>query len=444
MNTNPLAGLLPTCVAALFAITVIGCSSGSRPQPQTISFSAPSSQVVVGGTAILSGTATSNLPVAYASTTPSVCTVSGSTVTALSTGMCSITASQSGSPWQVDWAGYNPASPVTVTFAIDGEPQTITFASVTAPSTGSSTTLNATASSGLPVSFTASPSTVCTVNGDTLTAVASGTCTVTASQPGNATFAAAASVAQTVSISSSSSGSIGQVIFSSGFTNNMTTLDGGALVSYGGSDQDGYNCTNTAGVSQCGSGSGAGTSPATSSAYAYYQTYKPITGGEYDGISIFAPGVTTLSTTTNTSGLTLAGQTSISFTFNANQEWVTATGTPHVLVELTMGNLYNNSGTACNLQMQTVFAATGGAAATQYTLPLSAFTLTQNCGSSTTSATSALAQPIARIDFQGDGGAAAITINGMTSNSNLTTETSGSSPAVYPTTVVLTGPIAFQ
>ncbi len=444
MNTNPLTGLAPTCVAALFAITVIGCSSGSRPQSQTISFSAPSSQVVVGGTATLSGTATSNLPVTYTSGTPSVCTVSGSTVTALSTGMCSITASQAGSQWQVDWAGYDPAPPVTVTFAIDGEPQTITFASVTSSSVGANITLNATASSGLPVSFTASPSTVCTVNGNTLTAVASGTCTVTASQPGDANYAAAASVAQTISISNTNSGTPGQIVFSSGFTNSMTTLNGGALVSYGGSDQDGYNCTNTPGVSQCGSGSGAGTSPATSSAYAYYQTFKPITGGEYDGLSIFAPGVTTLSSTTNTSGLTLAGQTSISFTFNANQEWVTATGTPHVLVELTFGNLYNNSGTACNAQMQTVFAATGGATATQYTIPLSAFSLTQNCGTATLTATAALAQPIARIDFQGDGAAAAITINGITSNSNLTTASAGSSPPVYPTTVVLTGPIAFQ
>lgn len=426
---------VPWSAIASVALILGGCGSTVQPQYQVISFPTPSSQLIVGGTATLSAVATSNLTVTYASNTTAVCTVSGSTLTALSAGTCSVTATQSGN------TTYVGALPVTITFTIDGLPQTITFDPVTAPFVGATAMLTASASSGLPVTFTASPANVCTVNGDTLTGVADGTCTVTANQAGNSSYAAAPSVAQTISITTSSQPQ--PVIFSSGFTNSMTTLGGGAILSYAGSDQDGWNCTNAPNVSQCGSGSGAGSAPSTSYAYAYYQTYAPITGGEYDGMSVFAPGVTVMSTTTNTSGVTLSGQTSLTFTLNTNAEWVTATGTPNVMVELTMGDLYTANGT-CNLQMQTVFAATGGATATQYTIPLSNFVLTQNCGNSGNTAATALAQPISRIDFQGDGGSAAITINGITSNSNLTVATSGSSPAVYPTTVVLTSAITFQ
>jgi hypothetical protein len=420
-------------VSAIASVCLIlgGCN-GSSPKSQTISFSAPSSQLVVGGTATLSATTTSNLPVTYVSTTTSVCTVSGSTVTAVTVGTCSLTASQAGD------SSFEAALPVTVTFSIGGDSQTITFSTVTALTVGSTETLTATASSGLTVSFTASPSTVCTVSDTTLTAAGPGTCTVTASQAGNSTFAAAASVPQTLSIQNPA------VTFSSGFsstTNPMTTLDGGAVISYGGSNQDGWNCTG--GPTWCGSGSG-GTPAADSYAFAYYQTPAPITGsgsGEYVGFSIFAPGVTQMSAVANTSGVSLSGQTSISFTFNTNPEWVTADGTPNVMLSLTMGNLYSSGG-ACNVSLQTVFAATGGATATPYTIPLSSFNVTQNCGTSITAST-ALAQPISRIDFQGDGGAAAITINGVVSNSNLTTANTAT-PPVYPTTVALTGPITFE
>jgi hypothetical protein len=161
-------------------------------------------------------------------------------------------------------------------------------------------------------------------------------------------------------------------------------------------------------------------------------------------MSIFAPGVTGLSTTANTSGVSLSGQTSISFTFNSNPEWVTADGTPNVMLELTMGDLYNPTPTTtCNVEMQTVFAATGGATGTPYTIPLANFNVVQNCGDATVTAATALAQPISRIDFQGDGGTAAIAINGVTSNSNLTTPNTAT-PPVYPTTVALGGPITFE
>jgi pyruvate/2-oxoacid:ferredoxin oxidoreductase beta subunit len=162
-------------------------------------------------------------------------------------------------------------------------------------------------------------------------------------------------------------------------------------------------------------------------------------------MSVYAPGVTAVSSTANTTGVTLSGQTSISFTFNTNPEWVTADGTAEVFVQLTTGKLYGSGSTACHVLLQTVFPATGGATATQYTIPLSNFVVGQNCSDATiTDVDTALAQPISVIDFQGDGGTAAIKVNGVASNSNLTTAVSGASPAVYPTTVALTGAITFQ
>ncbi len=59
-------------------------------------------------------------------------------------------------------------------------------------------TVSATASSGLPVSFSAAGA--CTISGVTVTITAPGTCTITASQAGNLDYTAAASVSQTFTI----------------------------------------------------------------------------------------------------------------------------------------------------------------------------------------------------------------------------------------------------
>ena len=81
---------------------------------QTIVFGAVPGAVVVGGTATVSATATSGLPVAFGSSTASVCTVSGSMVTGVSAGTCTIRASQPGD------ALWNPAPDVERSFAVVG------------------------------------------------------------------------------------------------------------------------------------------------------------------------------------------------------------------------------------------------------------------------------------------------------------------------------------
>ena len=66
--------------------------------------------------------------------------------------------------------------------------------------------LLASASSGLTVTFTSSPSTVCSVSGTTLTLVAAGSCTVTANQAGNSGYAAAAAIARTFTVAAAATG----------------------------------------------------------------------------------------------------------------------------------------------------------------------------------------------------------------------------------------------
>jgi len=166
---------------------------------QTITFTQPASVVFGSGPVTLSATANSGLTVSFASTTTSVCTVSGTTATLVSTGTCSITATQTGN------GSYAAASPVTQSFTIVGTAQIITFGSLSNVSLGvGSASLTATASSGLPVSLASTTSSVCTVNGSTVTLVSAGSCSITASQAGNGTYAAATPVTQSFTVNPTS------------------------------------------------------------------------------------------------------------------------------------------------------------------------------------------------------------------------------------------------
>ena len=160
---------------------------------QTINFAAIASQNL-GTSFNVTATATSGLPVAFASTTPAICSVSGTAVTLLTTGTCTITASQSGNNI------YAVAPPVSQSFTVNGEPQTITFGAIAAQPVSTSLTLAATASSGLPVTFASTTSSVCTVSGTSASLLTAGTCTITASQTGNATYAPATPISQSFTV----------------------------------------------------------------------------------------------------------------------------------------------------------------------------------------------------------------------------------------------------
>jgi hypothetical protein len=115
--------------------------------------------MTVGGAQLITTTATSSLTVTLTSTTTGICTVSGSVITAVASGTCSITASQSGN------ATYAAATDVVRTFTIAASSTTVinvaAIAGVTAPVTGATPVTTTTAGSGYTgtVSWSGSPST---------------------------------------------------------------------------------------------------------------------------------------------------------------------------------------------------------------------------------------------------------------------------------------------
>lgn len=222
-------------------------------QPQTIgtvSFS-PNS-LAVGGITTVSATATSGLAVSFSSLTPSICTVSNSfccpictcpvsdssicacpliacpilvgsdiacpvnaswTVTGISEGTCTVAANQAGN------ATYSAAPQVKQSIQVTSQSMTSqTISAITfSPSrltVGGATTVSATATSGLPVSFSSTTPSICTVSDSfccpvcmcpisafsTVTGITAGICTIAANQAGDAVYSAAPQVTQSITI----------------------------------------------------------------------------------------------------------------------------------------------------------------------------------------------------------------------------------------------------
>ena len=100
-----------------------------------------------------------------------------------------------------DVSTYNTANK-TVVLTVNKSNQTITWTmGDKSMYVGDQLTLDATASSGLGVTYTSSNTSAVTVSGNTLTAVGEGTATMTASQAGNGNYNAAADVTYTVTVS---------------------------------------------------------------------------------------------------------------------------------------------------------------------------------------------------------------------------------------------------
>lgn len=161
---------------------------------QTITFPNPGS-TTTATTVTAGATTTSALAVTYSSNTTDVCIVSGSVITTLIAGTCSLTAEQAGND------SYSAAAPVTVTFAVTKSPQTITFVPTTPVNSGVVVALDGTSTSGLTLSYSAGPSDVCSiVSGSLQTGPSDGDCTVTASQSGNDAYDAATDVVRVVTV----------------------------------------------------------------------------------------------------------------------------------------------------------------------------------------------------------------------------------------------------
>jgi hypothetical protein len=169
-------------------------------QAQTISFTQPA-DLPLGSAFSLGATASSGLPVSYASQTPAICTVSGDTTTLVAAGVCSIAANQAGN------ANWLPAPQVVQSFTVTKRSQTISFSG---PGNQTLATppfaVSASASSGLPVTIVSLTTASCSITGDTVTLIAVGTCTLQASQAGDAAYLAATPVTNSFAIAISSGG----------------------------------------------------------------------------------------------------------------------------------------------------------------------------------------------------------------------------------------------
>jgi hypothetical protein len=89
---------------------------------------------------------------------------------------------------------------VTQSFSVAAtqQSQTITFNAIASQRVGTSITVSATASSGLPVSFVVVPNGNCSISGNTVTMQNVGNCGIVATQAGNSSYTPAPAVGQIV------------------------------------------------------------------------------------------------------------------------------------------------------------------------------------------------------------------------------------------------------
>lgn len=184
-DSTPGNGTSPTASEDDEATFTAG-APGSGPQNQTITFNALPNRVTTDAPFTLSATASSGLPVTF-TLVSGPATLSGNTVTLSGqTGTVTIRASQAGN------TSWNAATPVERSFTVSAPGllnQSITFNALpNKVTTDAPFTLSATATSGLPVTFTL-VSGPATLSGNTLTLTGqTGTVTIRASQTGNAQY----------------------------------------------------------------------------------------------------------------------------------------------------------------------------------------------------------------------------------------------------------------
>ena len=165
---------------------------------QTITFTLPATAAMRTLPLTLTATASSGLPVSYTVVSgPATLGVDGKTLTVASAGTVVVKATQAGD------TVYLAAPAVQKTIKVTQTVQTIAFTlPTTAFMSASPFTLNATASSTLPVTFTvvSGPATL-GVDGKTLTVTAAGSVVVKATQTGNLFYLAAPAVQKTITVS---------------------------------------------------------------------------------------------------------------------------------------------------------------------------------------------------------------------------------------------------
>jgi len=423
--------IVVACSAFLSACGGSGSSSGGT--AQSIDFPYPGTRYLATAATPLSATTTSGLDVTFSSNTPSTCTVSDGKLVPVSAGECSVTAMQEGD------AQFDAAMPAQQLFKILPHPQTITFTSPGFQAIdGTPPALVATSDSNLAVSFASTTPDVCTVTGTTLTLVSRGQCSITASQAGDGSYAPATPVSVAFTVGDAPPPVL---TFTSGYQSTSSTLEGGGISTYAGSNKDGWWCSDPNWCSSSTSSDG--------SSFTFAYTIQPSDPkhpntdnwmGAYFGFQIFAPGVTGFNTTANTTtGVQIDKQTSLKFQLAEDPTWYgTAASNPHnadVKVTLVLGHFAlkaSDNNKPCNVALQAVMTPTA-ASMQSYELQLASFTaFSESCGlTALTTATELATYPIVQMKF-----------DAAATNTSASTKTP-TDPS-YPTAITLGGAITFQ
>ncbi|AYL96253.1 gliding motility-associated C-terminal domain-containing protein [Mucilaginibacter celer] len=140
-------------------------------------------------------TASSGLAVNYTSSNPAVATIVNGLIHITGVGTANITAAQAGNAY------YNAAASVVKTFTVTKAGQQITFATIPAtPYLSADFAPGASSSSGLSITYTSSNTAVATIVNGLIHINGLGSSVITASQGGDATYNAAASVSQKLTV----------------------------------------------------------------------------------------------------------------------------------------------------------------------------------------------------------------------------------------------------
>lgn len=423
---------------ALLAACGGGGGSGSKEggAVQSLTFPFPGGSMVAvppagATTTTLAATASSGGPVTYTSNTPDVCTVSGSTLSLLKAGECSVTATQ---------AGYQDYAPVSQSqlFVVPKNPQLFVKFSNPGwqPVGGAPVPLSATMSTGLPVTFESKTPAVCSVSGNTMTPLANGLCTVTATQAGTDVYATA-KADKNIPIGTEKPAAMN---FLTGYKDGGTSNEG--LIGHPGNQwwcQDCSTAASSDGSSFTFTASwGAAPKPGdwdynsalfTLFGYGLADTdlYSP--GGWYRGgvkASAFSPG------STLRKGVQIEIQGALHFNLAQNPEWYGSTNNKFN-VELMLAhfnpNKTDSDGNACNVILKATVQPPA-AAATDYSVGLKdQFAVSEACGLSGLDVWNELqTYPVAGIKF-----------SAAKSNSD-----KANASGQYQNQFTLTGPIYFQ
>jgi hypothetical protein len=429
------------CVALLSGCGGGGGGNNAGTVEQTMDFPLPfSGQAVIGvppnsATTTLKATASSGGAVTFSSNTPDVCSVSGTQLTLLKLGECSVTATQAGTN------GYAPVSQRQV-FVVPKNPQKITqfVHPGWQPLDSAPVQLSATFNSGLPAKFTSKTPDICSVSGNTMTKLANGMCKVIAEQEGNDFYLPLLATSKdAVPILMEKDIPIGtekpaKLNFLSGYKDNDDTKEG--LIGHQGNQWwcdscdrsvsgDGSSYTFTATSDKAPDtwwynrasfqlfGPGVADADIDSADGAYRTSVKP---------SAFATPLVA------PKGVQIEIQSALHFNLAQNPEWFGAANNKFN-VELFLAHFNQKDGKACNVTLKSTVQPTA-AAATDYTVGLKdQFAFSETCGLSGLDIWREVTNyPVVEIRFS------AVQPNGQVANAS----------SKYQTQFQLTGPIYFQ